>query len=234
MAGYRRPWQLTWDEVDPARHSLDTERIPDIVRTLPATRVFPTRPPGAAGDGTVLAWSRKQGAQWVEAITVDLVRHYGAWASGWLYARGGGGPVTAWCCPRDSITTAEVTLARVAEALVQWRTWLVDVADAFDRLLPSPEITTVEARRLVWERAVSALVTLVVERTGADDAWYYHCEQVLEWFLTRAGVRQDDTVAALVTEAIGGRFESWTAPEPKLIVKVAARIAAGASPAQDG
>ncbi|MFJ9752832.1 hypothetical protein [Streptomyces chartreusis] len=76
----------------------------------------------------------------------------------------------------------------------------------------------------MWESAAVDLVMVVVDRTGSGDAWYEHSRQVLTWFLTRWGI--DDTRAqVLVKEAIGGRFESWVAPEHQVVQDVAERLA---------
>ncbi|WUD77170.1 Fic family protein [Streptomyces sp. NBC_00510] len=65
-----------------------------------------------------------------------LVERYGRWAVGWRWAHDegdfDGGPVGNWCCPRDSITTPEETLARVVAALCEWRGWLESLAGWFE------------------------------------------------------------------------------------------------------
>jgi len=42
-------------------------------------------------------------------------------------------PVDGWRCPRDSVTTADEALARVAAVLCEWRGRLEDLAERFDR-----------------------------------------------------------------------------------------------------
>jgi hypothetical protein len=220
------PFDLAWAEVDPRLNPFDgSSALVEVTALGPARRV-PARPAGHAADRTVISWSHDAGRAWTEAMTHALVERFGRWVVGWRWAHDegdiGGGPVGSWCCPRDSITSPEATLAKVAAALCEWRAWLEDLAERFDRypLDSAPP----EDRQDLWERAAVHLVTHVVERTGAGDAWYGHCEQVLSWFLTRWGVPAD-TAQALVEEAIGGRFESWTGPEPALLGDVAQRLA---------
>lgn len=230
----RYPGYLTWEEVDPGRHSFDPSAALEAVRALPAAQTVPSRPQGRAWEQRVSRWSSTEGLGWTDAITAELVARYGQWVTGWRWARDegdvGGGPVSAWCCPQDSITPPQATLVRVAQALVEWRAWIEELAGLFAGLLPSPATASVDERRLAWERAVAQIVTRVVERTGSGDAWYDHCGQVLAWFLARAGVTDG---AALVAEAIGGRFESWVPPAQELVVDVGAHVALEVVPPVD-
>ena len=160
------PWLLTWDEVDPRRHPFDADGAAEVVAELGGT--VPARPAPAQ--------------PWVNDLTERLAGRYGQWALGWRWAHDegeiGGGPVWAWCCATHSVTTPEQTLARVTAALLEWRRWLEELAGAFDR-------HTLDGDRLAWEQGVARLVTMVVDRTRAGDAWYEHCLQVLQWFLAR-------------------------------------------------
>jgi hypothetical protein len=194
------------------------------VRALPPAAHAPPRPGDSATDSEVFDWARTVAVPWADAMDAAMVERFGLWASGWRWAMEsgdvGGGPVRPWCCPLHSVTTPAETLARVAAALVDWREWLEELAARFDRFLPLPPDAPLD----VWERAVAHLVTVVVERTDADDAWYEHCAQVLEWFLTAAGVPGDNH-RALVEAAIGGQFESWIGPPEPTIIAVAVRLA---------
>ncbi|MEU9133305.1 hypothetical protein AB0D08_35325 [Kitasatospora sp. NPDC048540] len=226
MPYHRAPYDLTWAEADPRSHPFDGPSARAAVAALGPARAVPVRPAGAAADGAVIRWSHGEGRAWTDTMTEALADHFGDWALGWRWAHDegdiGGGPVGGWCCPRDSITTPDATLTRVATALCEWRTWLEELAEHFDRY--RLDTVPAEDRQQVWERAAVHLVTQVVDRTGAGDAWYGHCEQVLTWFLTRWGVPAGQA-QALVAEAIGGRFESWTGPEPDLLDDVAQRLA---------
>lgn len=51
--------------------------------------------------------------------------------TGWRWPLGGG-PISAWCRPRDSITKLATTVDRVIEALCEWRGWLEDLVGWFD------------------------------------------------------------------------------------------------------
>jgi hypothetical protein len=228
------PWTLSWPDVDPARHPFDPAAAPAVIRGLPPAATVPTRRPGHAADAAVIRWSHEEGRRWCDAMSAALVEHYGPWASGWRWSAGegdfGGGPVHGWCCPRDSMSTPAATLAVVAAALVEWRAWLEDLAARFDGFLPLP--AGEEAALAAWERAVAQLVTVVVEGTGAEDAWYNLCGQVLDWFLTAAGV-PEALRGHLVAEAIDGRFESWCEPPDDVVADVAARLAAGVAAHRD-
>jgi hypothetical protein len=223
------PWALTWDEVDPSRHPFDAASAQDIIRGLALASAVPTRPSGGAGERHVIDWADDAGEAWADSMTLGLIEQCGRWVSGWRWAMDegdfGGGPVGSWCCPRDSITSAEETLARVAEALVEWHGWLEDLAERFDRYplagLSDPD------RFQAWERGAVQLVHHVVDRTGAGDAWYRHCAQVLTWFLARWGIASD-SAERLVDQAIGGRFGSWVGPAETVVDEIAEQIARAA------
>ena len=226
------PFDLSWAEVDPRLHPFDSLSAAAAVAALGPAHEVPVRPAGSAADRAVISWSHGAGRDWTDAMTRALVERFGRWVLGWRWAHDegdiGGGPVGSWCCPRDSITSPDATLARVATALCEWRAWLEDLAERFDRY--RLDSAPAQDRQDVWERAAVHLVTHVVDRTGAGDAWYAHCEQVLGWFLTRWGVPAA-TAEALVEEAIGGRFESWTGPDPDVLGDVAQRLALSLAPA---
>ncbi|MDQ0602233.1 hypothetical protein QF037_006578 [Streptomyces canus] len=234
------PYDLTWPDVDPRRHPFDSGDALDAVRTLGAasrTPVRPARKPTSHPDeasaeyARLCHWSNTEGADWAKAMTEDLVARYGRWSTGWRWAVDegdlGGGPVGAWCCTLHSITTPEETLERVAASLCEWRDWLEYLDRRFDAH-PLAGLSA-EDRRDAWERATHHLIIQVLDRTGSGDAWYGHCRQVLTWFLTRWEV-PPDTADTLVEEAIGGRFESWTAPEGKLVTDVAQQLAGALEP----
>ncbi|SHI44178.1 hypothetical protein SAMN05421803_101231 [Nocardiopsis flavescens] len=222
------PYDLSWAEVDPARHPFDPAAAPAAVRGLEPAARTPARPPGPVVDPAFAAWSFDVARVWIDDLTAALVERYGRWATGWRWgtdeADVGGGPVRAWCCPADSVHTPPQTLERAAAALCEWRAWLEELAERFDRYpLDAPRARD---RRHVRERAVGHLVNAVVERTGADDAWYGHCSVVLTWYLTRWG-EDPGTASVRVREAIGGRFESWIGPAPGQVDDLARRLGGG-------
>ncbi len=223
------PWALTWDEADPGRHPFDASSPRDAIGELAPAPAVPVRPAGHPADRDVIDWAHGAGAAWADAMSRALIAQYGRWASGWRWARDegdfGGGPIGNWCCPRDSITSAEETLDRVAAALVEWRTWLEDLAERFEHHpLAGPE----SDRLHHWERGVVHLVHHVVDRTGAGDAWYRHCAQVLTWYLAYWGV-EGERAGDLVDRAIGGRFDSWAEPAETTVADIAEQLAAAAN-----
>lgn len=225
------PRFLTWDDVDPVRHRFDSASARQVVHSLGPARRVPHRPDMPFGDPAMSAWSWDEGKPWADAMSQALAEHYGRWTVGWRWAHDegdfDGGPVGNWCCPRDSITTEKETLARVVAALREWREWLESLAGWFDAY--PLNLTEVEDQRILWERAARNLILQVTDRTGCGSAWYGHCHQVLTWFLSRWGVAPD-LARELVDEAIGGRFESWTGPDPVLVEDVAERLALSLRP----
>ncbi|WP_107459292.1 hypothetical protein [Streptomyces colonosanans] len=227
------PSALTWPEVDPRAHPFDPAaarmEIPALAPAVPARPRYGKDDPASLQK--LSDWSWDVGAPWTEAMTRALVERYGRWVLGWRWAHDegdiGGGPVGSWCCAAHSITEPRKTLARVASALCEWREWLEDLAERFDRY-PLGNLPP-EDRQDAWERATAHLVTHVVDRTNAGDAWYGHCQQVLTWFLTRWDVTPA-RAAALVAEAVGGRFESWMEPEQTVVRDVAERLSASLEP----
>lgn len=159
-------------------------------------------------------------------MTKALIKRFGLWSSGWRWAKDegdfGGGPVGSWCCPMHSITGQEETLERVANALVEWRGWLEELAETFNRY-PLTDLKGVDQIR-AWERGSVHLIHQVVDRTGAGDVWYGHCAQVLTWFLVRWKVPKT-RADRLVEQAIGGRFGSWTEPDEAVVEAVAEELA---------
>ncbi|NBE56689.1 hypothetical protein GUY60_35750 [Streptomyces sp. YC537] len=180
---------------------------------------------------------RRAQSRFVAEVTRLLVARYGRWACGWHWSYGeggGGGVVTSWCCDADSVGEAVPTAAAVVASLLEWRDWLEELADRFKQLAPPDDLDTsapdadprtVAADRS-WhvERAATRLVTVVMDRTGAECAWYTLCRTVLTWFLSSTGMTAEQADAA-VERAIGGRFESWTTPAPTVVTTVGEDLA---------
>lgn len=227
---------LTWAEVDPDRHPFNRDTVLDVVRSVaPAGgvpepyRYDPARGFDRAADDARWDWQR--------AMTVALVEHYGSWACGWNAQMAGhtvdGSLVLRWHGARDSITTPEETLGAVAGALLDWRTFLEDLAGLFTRYLPLPAEPRAAAE--AWEATVASLVATVAARSGADEDWYPVCTLALKWFLTVAGVPGEDH-DALIDAAIGGRFSSSVSPLGAEVADAAESLAAmltGTTPAPD-
>lgn len=222
------PRYLTWSEVDPARHPFEPDAAAATIRALGPAGQVPTPRGSDFFDPEILHWSDKVGDPWADAMSAALVERYSRWACGWRWALGesdyDGGPVHSWCCSGHSVTTPEATTEAVIAAVLEWRAWLQELAEQFDRFLPIPDSATDEEVNELWQRAVTHLVNIVVDRTEASSGWYGHCEQVLGWFLTAAGVPADEHEER-VEAAIGGRFDSWMEPDPLIVVDVAQRLA---------
>lgn len=209
----RWPHVLTWSEVEPITHAFN----PAAARAIAFERLPEEKPTNEEA-------ARKVGDEWEHLITQDLVEHYGEWARGWRWAGDegsiGGGPVHEWCCPSHSWTARNETADRVQSALADWRNWIEKLAARFSELAPVDRENTINA----FEVAVAELVNDVVERTSAGDAWYEHCRQVLSWYFEYCGVTGDNS-DKLITDAIGGSFESWIAPEDEAVQEMAKAIA---------
>lgn len=139
-----------------------------------------------------------------------------------------------WSGARDSITTREETLDAVAGALLDWRTFLEDLAELFPQYLPLP--AEPGAAAVAWEATVASLVATVAARSGEDEFWYPMCAVVLKWFLAVAEVPGEDH-DALVDYAIGGRFRSSVSPLGAEVADAAESLAAtltGVTPPPDG
>ncbi|MFI8004901.1 cell filamentation protein Fic [Streptomyces sp. NPDC086010] len=219
------PYALDWDEVDPALHPFDSSSVEQVVRALgPAGRV-PVRPRVPFADAVMTAWTRQEAQPWADAMSRALVLHYGRWVVGWRWSNDegdvGGGPVSHWCCPRDSVSTPDETLDRVVSAVTEWRDWLESLAGRFEAY--PLVLADIEDQRILWECAVRNLIIQVTDRTGCGSGWQGHCHQVLTWFLRHWRVAPDVT-RELVDEAIGGRFRSWTGPDRALVTDVAERL----------
>ncbi|GAB3007828.1 Fic family protein [Saccharothrix stipae] len=225
------PRFLSWDEVDPSRHPFDPLSAAQVVSSLGPAQSVPRRPDLPSADMAMIDWGRGEGTDWADAMSHALVEHYGHWAVGWRWSIGeadlDGGPVGNWCCPRDSITTPEETLARVVAALCEWREWLESLAGWFEAY--PLELAAVEDQRIQWEIVARKLILHVVDRTEGDSGWHGHCRQVLIWFLDRWHVAPA-VAEDLVDQAIGGRFHSWVSPDAVLVDDVAERLALSLRP----
>jgi hypothetical protein len=225
------PGYLSWDEVDPTRHPFDSASVGQVVYSLGPTRRVPRRPDVPMADPAMSAWSWGEGKLWADAMSHALVERYGRWAVGWRWSHDegdfDGGPVGSWCCPRDSITTPDETLAGVVAALCEWRGWLESLAGWFEAY--PLDLAAVDGQRILWENAVRNLILQVTDRTGCGSGWHRHCSQVLTWFLSRWGIERD-AAQELVDQAIGGRFHSWTGPDQVLVEDVAEHLALSLRP----
>ncbi len=236
---YHLPWAVPWEDVDPSRHAFNSDRAREVIAT--ATVRSSTRFPAAWRDDSTPDRSsntnegriRRDRDAWVRHLHIALRHEFGPWTWGWLFSNGTtallGRNSQMPCCLNHFVTTPEETADKTHRALCEWRRWLEELADLFDTLaLPAAQPP---ARLIAWEHAVTAIVSTVVDRTEASDAWYGHCTQVLEWFLGHQGVPRN-LRHQLVAGAIGGRFGSWSGPDPEIVADVAAALAVRASHAR--
>ncbi|AEV86493.1 filamentation induced by cAMP protein fic [Actinoplanes sp. SE50] len=227
--------ELTWADVDPDRHPFDPDTVLDVVRAVAPAGGVPA--PYRHERGVFDAAADRARWDWQRAMGAALVDHYGPWALGWNAEIAGraadGALVLRWSGARDSITTPEETLAAVAGSLLDWRTFLEEVAEFLPRHLPLP--AEPRAAAAAWEAAITSLVAMVAARSGADEHWYPVCAQTLRWFLAVAGVPAAEH-DALIDVAIGGRYFSFVFPLGAEVADVAESVAAavtGTTPAPD-
>ena len=211
------PAWLPWSAVDPDLIAFDWD---DEEGSQVATVIASMVPPAGAG------WEERH--RFTTEVTVLLAARYGRWACGWHWAvgeGGGGGVVTSWCCTSHSVGESAATAAKVVASLLEWRDWLEELAERFAQLAP-PAGADAEDHSWHLERAATRLVTVVVDRTGAECGWYGLCRTVLTWFLSSTGM-EPETAKDAVDAAIGGRFKSWTAPSWTLVDAVGEDLAVG-------
>ncbi|MBL6280100.1 hypothetical protein JMF97_28460 [Micromonospora fiedleri] len=206
------PRQLSWADTDYPDRIFD----PETVRAVVSELVAASEPPSAEADWRLIDL-------WLENVSAGLVDRYGRWAVGWRWSVGegdfDGGPVGSWCCFSHSVTTPEATAITISAALMEWRDWLDDLAERFDRFLPLPADDLNG-----WERAVAHLVTAVGDRTQYESGWYGCCITVLGWFLDAAGI-ESTRRENLLEHALGGRFDSWVEPAIAVVRSVAEDVA---------
>ncbi|MET9789772.1 hypothetical protein [Streptomyces canus] len=211
------PAWLPWSAVDPDLIAFDWD---DEESSQLATVIASMVPPLGS------EWEERH--HFTTEVTALLAARYGRWACGWHWAvgeGGGGGVVTSWCCDSHSVGDSAATAAKVVASLLEWRDWLEELAERFAQLAP-PSGTDAEERSWHLERATTRLVTVVVDRTGAECGWYGLCRTVLSWFLSSTGMGPE-TAKDAVDAAIGGRFKSWTAPPRTLVDAVGEDLAVG-------
>lgn len=213
--------ELRWEDVDPRRHPFDPARaraiaervVPPFAPQLPATRDRIHEDP---------AQTRCE-----EALELALIEGLGAWAAGWNWAAsepGGGGPVNAWCCGRDSILRegepVEATIARVVAAVSEWHAFLEELSEMQASL--SAEVKGLPGEDAV-ELVASRYVPLVIARTRAEDAWYGTYRRVVRWHFQALG-HDDERITQTLRAVTSGRFQSWVEPTDEVIAEVSAAL----------
>jgi Fic/DOC family len=192
-----------WTDVDPATHAYDRVAAHATIRECFGHGLLPP------------AADRREDLE--ARITRALVAGLGSWAGGWNWSSsepGGGGPVGEYCCAEHSLT-----FGKVVAALDDWRSFLEQTGSLFTKIradAPRPDPSQVE-------RAAAQILPLIVERTGASDAWYHTFATVLTWFLDFAGY-DPAVIGPAVHETISGRFSSWVEPSEELAAQTAKEL----------
>ena len=116
------PFQLRWQDVDPAVWVVDVKVLRSRALELAADALMDTplsvAPRASAGTGKGKAKAPKKKAsssssdEWKAAaeqnIALAFGRAFGPWAGGWRWARDegsfGGGVISSWCCASHSVS----------------------------------------------------------------------------------------------------------------------------------
>lgn len=216
-------FSLHWRDIDPATHPCDLAPVREIARrhierlseSLPKNRDY------LLGDPRQAACEHD--------ITLELVHRYGLWMAGWTWScsePGGGGPVKSWCCPRDSLLpkgeSPEKTIARVVDAIHEWRAFLEEIAGFQVKL-------QLETNHLSPDTAVEIIAThylpLAIDKSQCNDAWYYLHDKLLTWHFEAMG-HDDLRIREAIVKARSGKFESWVKPEPEIAKEVIMQLSA--------
>jgi hypothetical protein len=196
--------KLSWEDMSAGLSPLDKERVESIARqcvaAIPASDTY-------LGNKDQLESS----------LDNALIADFGIWIAGWNWALGGGGPVREYCCSRDSLLNGanarEESVTQVIAAVRDWQGFLTDLDGRFKALRDrSDPVSSGEGVGL----AARELLPFVLERTGAEDAWYVTFSIVLTWFLESAGYERED-IRNEVAEVVSGNFESWMEPSQDTI-----------------
>ncbi|MGV9271899.1 hypothetical protein [Streptomyces griseosporeus] len=190
---------MTWKEVDPAAHPFDPRQAYEVVRDV----VFSPDPESGKPRGM---WS-------TESVARGLGERYGAWAFWWLGSLGRS--VDSGTVIKDLETNTdgdelEFQARRYTDILLQWRSWLEQLASLFVHL-SQERIRSEEDLRRMRARGAASVISMVVERTGADEMWCGECARALAWFLEITGMTPDEA-EELADSVVDAEFESWVAP----------------------
>ncbi len=214
-------FSLHWRDIDPATHSFDPAPAREIAERL-VKRLAETLP-----ENREHTREDPRQTQCEEDLSLEFAAHYGPWILGWTWSSsepGGGGPVNAWCCPRDSLLRkkepVQATVDRIVLAVTEWRQFLELVAREQIRL-------NAETNSLLPDTAIEIIATrylpLVLERTQCSDAWYNLYDKLVVWHLESLG-HDDIRIHHAITQAISGRFQSWVEPEPQVVKDVVSKL----------
>ncbi|MFJ8092321.1 hypothetical protein [Streptomyces griseofuscus] len=117
----------------------------------------------------------------------------------------------------DTADDLDAQVQRYTAVLLEWRSWLEELAALFAESAPDVDADE-EERRRSRERGVVPVVALVVERTDAGELWRAVCARTLTWYLESTGVAAEDA-EELADDVVDGEFESWVAPDAETLGK---------------
>lgn len=222
--------RLGWADVDPKAHPLDRRVLGEIVEGAVREAAASSVERGAVPSPDALTAPSVVEEHNRLAAELDrrLTARFGAWANGFLWGvgePGGGGLVTAWCCPSHSLGLASegavsASVATVTAAVVECRGLLEELDRRYAALdTVHPALGPVDAA----VRAAPELAAFVVARNDASDAWYTTFATVLRWYLERRGYEAPG-VAQAISETTRGVFSSWCAPSATAIESLGVRL----------
>jgi hypothetical protein len=191
---------LRWEDVDPAVHAMDLAAL---------------RP---AVEAELRASLRAKAPARAEAVDRALLAEAGPWIAGWCWTVSDGGPVDVGGVGRGGI--AEQTDAVIA-AVICWRRRLEELARHFAELdARSRSLDPADKA----SRAASHLLSLVLEWTQLEDAWYRTFEIFLAWYMERE-LGAPSRARAIARETVSGRFSSWLEPGDEVRATLPADVA---------
>ncbi|MCE3030679.1 hypothetical protein [Streptomyces sp. CMSTAAHL-2] len=198
---------MTWADMDPATHPFDPGRALAVVREV----VSSSDP----------ATGRPRGLVSSHSVARGLAERYGPWAFGW-YGNVDEDPCAGALIRKPLGDTADDLDAQVQNytgILLEWRSWLEELAALFAESAPHDDADAgEEERRRSRERGVAPVVALVVERTDAGELWRAACARTLTWYLESTGMASEDA-EDLADDVVDGEFESWVAPDAEAVGK---------------
>ncbi|MFK7988532.1 MAG: Fic family protein [Sandaracinaceae bacterium] len=150
-----------------------------------------------------------------------LINRVGMWTTGWSHGRADGGPNHVWQGLKSVSADPKESAKTVVAAVEDWNDWLGALAPQFDAFAEATKgIDELDA----VQRAVTVMLPIVLERTGADESWYRTFAVVTSWCLQAAG-RSTDSLTEIIERTVEGRFSSWAAPEPEVVQEVSDDLA---------
>lgn len=150
-----------------------------------------------------------------------LVTEFGAWISGWKSGEDGGPVLTTWELDQPGVHQTLAVMQQIAE----WRSFL----EAIDRLIKNFPLSSERALEKSVQKAAVRIIPLVLQKTGAMDAWYRTCALALSWYLEAFGVG-DRLSRRVIADTFSGQFASCVRPsveqQNEAVRKVSEAVAA--------